>query len=58
MKGWKTMSRKKKGKIIVARISSIEATLANKPYYVPKFRCGAHTTHKDRPRDKNWRSWI
>lgn len=52
------MSKKKKERIIVARISSVEATLASKPYYVPGFRCGAHATIKDRPRDKNWRKWI
>lgn len=50
------MSKKKKEKIIVARISSIEATLADKPHYIPKFRCGAHKTVKDRPRDKSWKN--
>lgn len=51
------MSKNNKKKEVVARISSIEATLANKPYYVPSFRCGRHMTEKDRPRDKNWRKW-
>ena len=50
--------KNKSGKIVVAHINSIDATLANKPYYVPSFRCGKHMTQKDRPRDKNWRSWI
>ena len=53
------MSKKNKQcKIVVANISSIEATLANKPYLVPSFRCGRHMTRKDRPRDKDWRAWI
>ena len=53
------MSKKNKGKrSIVAHISSVEATLLNKPYYVPAFRCGKHMTQKDRPRDKNWHKWI
>lgn len=52
------MSKKNKKKIVVAHISSVEATLANKPYYVPSFRCGGHMTQKDRPRDKNWRKWL
>ena len=54
----KVMGKKNKERIIVARINSVEATLANKPYYVPAFRCGAHITQKDRPRDKNWRRWV
>ena len=52
------MSKKNKKKIVVAHISSVEATLANKPYYVPSFRCGGHMTQKDRPRDKNWCKWL
>jgi len=53
------MSKKaKKERIVIVRIDSIEATLANKPYYVPSFRCGKHMTQKDRPRDRNWRRWI
>lgn len=52
------MSKKKKEKVLVTRIGSVEASLANKPYYVPKYRCGAHKTIKDRPRDKNWRKWV
>lgn len=49
---------KKNKKIIVGRIDSIDATLANKPYYVPSFRCGRHMTEKDRPRKKNWKHLI
>ena len=52
------MSRNKAKKIVVMRISSVEATLADKPYYVPSFRCGRHMSEKDRPRDKNWRKWL
>ena len=52
------MAKKKTEKIIVAHIDSVQATLANKPYYVPSFRCGKHMTEKDRPRDKNWRNWL
>lgn len=53
------MSKKaKNSKIVIAYIPSIEATLANKPYQVPSFRCGKHMTQKDRPRNKNWRNWI
>ena len=53
------MSKKNRNKrVVVTQISSVEATLMNKPYYVPSFRCGKHMTAKDRPRDKNWRKWI
>ena len=52
------MGKKNKETITVVKINSIEATLANKPLYIPKFRCGAHKTIKDRPRDKNWRNWV
>lgn len=50
--------RYKKEKLLVMHLDPIEATLINKPHYVPKFRCGAYKTEKDRPRDKNWRKWV
>lgn len=48
----------KKEKLVVMSMNSVEATLMSKPHYVPKFRCGAYKTEKDRPRDKKWRRWV
>lgn len=50
--------KKTKKKETIMYIKSIDATLLNKPYYVPSFRCGRYMTQKDRPRDKNWRKWL
>ena len=50
------MAKKKKEKI--GTIKGIDLVKKSAPIQNIPFRTGQHTTEKDRPRDKNWRTWV
>lgn len=51
------MAKKKNKTETIGKIDSVKVTLAEKPYYVTRFKTGGHMTEKDRPRKKNWKKW-
>ena len=56
MKGVDNVSNKKK-KQHIGTISSLELIKKSAPIQDIPFRTGKHMTKKDRPRNKNWRTW-
>ncbi len=49
--------RLKGKKTHIGTIKGVDAAKASKPYFVVRFKTGAHVTPKDKPRNKNWRNW-